>query len=70
MNFMFRFGSHLQDNIKKPKVFQAFQIRNTELYLVNSIQKRLGAVAHICNPNCLGGREWEDLSLRPIWAKH
>jgi hypothetical protein len=26
-------------------------------------------VAQACNPSYLGGRDWEDNSLRPAWAK-
>jgi hypothetical protein len=26
-------------------------------------------VAHTCNPSYLGGRDQEDLSLRPTWVK-
>jgi hypothetical protein len=29
----------------------------------------LGAVAHVYNPSYLGGRNWEDHSLRPVRAK-
>jgi hypothetical protein len=29
----------------------------------------LGTVAHACNSSYLGGKDWEDPSLRPAWAK-
>jgi hypothetical protein len=31
--------------------------------------KEVSEVAHACNPNYLGGRDWEDGGLRPAWAK-
>jgi hypothetical protein len=26
-------------------------------------------VAHTCNPSYFGGRDWENNSSRPVWAK-
>jgi hypothetical protein len=33
-------------------------------------ETELGVVAHIYNPIYLGGKDWEDCSLRPAWVKN
>jgi hypothetical protein len=42
-----------------------------ECYLLHyKRHRKLGAVAQVCNPSFLGGRNWEDRDLRSAQAKN
>jgi hypothetical protein len=43
--------------------------RNYLRELTQKKKRGLGMVAHTCNPNYIGGRDWEDENSKPAWAK-
>jgi hypothetical protein len=54
-------------NIKGRIMIQAFPGINERLYLKNN--QRLGTGGSAYNPSYSGGRDQEDHSLKPAWAK-
>jgi hypothetical protein len=45
------------------------KIKSSSLERLARISAQPTMVAHSCNLSCSGGRDWEDHSLKPTWAK-